>query len=226
MKTKSDLLQITLQAFNLSLENQVGMIDINKVINFYPYGSFVYQTNTKKSDIDYIAVYDSDQPLNKMIEGKYNDLKMNINLYSLNEFFNKVQNHDIDALECLFLPNDMKYENVDFLFDLDLTKLRIAVSSVSSNSWVKCKKKFIDNEDYIAKKSMFHSLRILDYGIQLAKTNKIDFPNTGSETLKNYDTLEDLLTDIMNFDNWNDLNNKFKPIYNALKSEFKIIAPK
>ena len=92
-----------------------GGIDIDKIINFYPYGSFIYQTNTEKSDIDYIAVYNSDISLNKIIEGKYNnDLKMNINVYSTNEFFNKIQNHEIDALECIFLPKDMVYENINY----------------------------------------------------------------------------------------------------------------
>ena len=54
--------------------------------------------------------------------------------------------------------------------------LRTSISTITSNSWVKGKKKLIITVDYdlnLALKSVFHSLRILDFGIQISENKKI-----------------------------------------------------
>ena len=101
-------------------------------------------------------------------------------------------------------------------FELDSEKLRRAISSVASNSYVKCKKKIRDGEVYIGKKSLFHSIRILMFGIQIAKHGKI----------VNYEEANNYHKAIFEMgDDWSELDKKFKPIYNSLKSEFKRLAP-
>ncbi len=73
--------------------------------------------------------------------------------------------------------NILKMTNdLGITFKLDKTKLRVAISTIVSNSWVKGKKKLIVQGDYdlnLAIKSTFHSLRILDFGTQIAMEGKI-----------------------------------------------------
>jgi hypothetical protein len=101
-------------------------------------------------------------------------------------------------------------------FEIDYDKIREEFSRIASNSWVKCKKKLIIEKDYnpyIAKKSLFHSLRILMFGIQIMKLGKIvDF----SEANIYYKDIMDSPND------WEYLKEKYQPIYNKLKSEFRL----
>lgn len=223
MKGKPTHLKVTLNYFNIP-EKQ---IDIDKIINIYPYGSFVYDTNTDKSDIDYIAIYDQEIPVSNTIVTTMGGQEMNITLFSPTEFFRKIENHDIDALECLFLREDYKYENIEYYFTLNKAKLRNSISAIASNSWVKCKKKMQQGDDYIGKKSLFHSLRILDFGIQIAYNGKITkYEKAYSNTLLSYDEFKNLLSEIMKYDTLEELKEKYQPIYNSLKTEFKKLAPK
>jgi len=133
---------------------------------------------------------------------------------------------DIRAIECMSIKEDWKYETQSFDYKLDLKKLRHSISSSSSNSWVKTKKKLYQGDNSIAYKSLFHSLRILDFGIQIAKYNKIkNFETSQSDTLNKIQFLE-LLDDIKKLKTWGKINNHYKKIYNTLRSEFKILAPK
>ncbi|MNR15785.1 hypothetical protein D3C85_1323410 [compost metagenome] len=75
-----------------------------------------------------------------------------------------------------------------------------------------------DYNPYIAKKSLFHSFRILKYGIQIAKYGRIfDY------TEANY-----LWEEINSFEtnDWEFFKTKYQPVYNELKSQFKLEAPK
>src|SRR5690606_16367271 len=103
---------------------------------------------------------------------------------------------------------------------LNLTQLRRSISAVASNSFVKCKKKLIKGPDYnpyIAKKSLFHSLRILDFGIQIATHGKI----------MDFSSCNHLYRDIMSIesDDWEIFKEKYTPLANSLKSKFKKVAP-
>ncbi|MEE5181083.1 hypothetical protein JDW21_19400 [Bacillus subtilis] len=179
------------------------------IIKVYSYGSSVYQCQTKNSDSDYIVV----------VESEYRNLYYSVReedadytVYSEGKFIERIKDHHISAMECIFQnPNDqyLKY------FTLDKEKLRREISAVSSNSFVKCKKKIALGEDYIGRKSMFHSLRILMFGIQIAEHGKII----------DYSCANNLLPDIMNLKTWEDIKEKYQPIYNQLKSNFKIVAP-
>jgi len=54
---------------------------------------------------------------------------------------------------------------------------------------------------------------------------KIDFKNTYSDNLSDYKEYFDLLQDLSTYIYWEDLKKEFQPIYNSLKSEFRIVAP-
>lgn len=188
------------------------------IINQYQYGSRVYETHSVYSDYDYIFVVEG----NKGIITQQDFSNCNVTIYDISAFENAIEQHEISVLECLFLPlKFIKKHNMDFKFKVDIEKLRHSISSKSSNSWVKAKKKFEVEKDfnpYIAKKSLFHSLRILMFGIQIAKYGKII----------NYSEANDYWKEIKNIksNNWEYYKNKYQPTYNSLKSEFKKVAPK
>lgn len=181
-----------------------------EVLKIYDYGSRVYRCATEKSDFDYIVIVESeDENLKYSVERP----NRNITVYSEQNFIKQIENHEISAMECIFQQPEDRYLKH---FKLDTDKLRRAISSVASNSYVKCKKKIRDGEVYIGKKSLFHSLRILMFGIQIAKHGKI--VNYG-EANEYHKTIFEMNND------WSELDKKFKPIYNVLKSEFKRLAP-
>lgn len=192
----------------------------NNVLNIYRFGSHVYKTNNENSDEDFI-----------IIAKEYFDPKdINIHVYSLTQFQTLLNNCDIQMLECYFMPyndNIIKMSNsLDITFTLDKTKLRVAISTIVSNSWVKGQKKLITQGDYdlnLALKSTFHSLRILDFGIQIATEGKI----------VNYSSMNWVLEDLKKMSAQNQtvelcekIKEKYLPIYNKQRSIFKELCPK
>jgi len=201
---------------------------IEQVEQVFPFGSRVYGTEREDSDHDFVAV------LKKGIQKKDSILNFgdyHYQVYTHEEFVAKIEAHDIQALECIFLHKDkwLKFRSTldySIFYKLNLNKLRESISTISNNSWVKCKKKLIISGDYdklAALKSCFHSFRILDLGIQLARE-----PYTLNYSNKNYIWNElwklglEYDADIL----WEKINAKYKSQFNALSSEFKLLAPK
>lgn len=212
-------LEYTLGYFNIPNKQ----IDIDKVKNVYFYGSHNYGTDNENSDMDYIIVYDQDIDVSNTLYTKMHDHELNATLISPKHFQKMIDEQRIDALECLFTIEDWKYETINYDFVLDLEQLRRSISAVSSNSFVKCKKKLEQNDDYIGKKSLFHSLRIVDFGIQIANEGKIvSFKKPYSKNLS-YETYSQLLNEIMSYNTWEELKNKYQNIANKLRTEFRII---
>lgn len=181
-----------------------------KVLATYSYGSRVYGSHVINSDFDYITVVESD---NDNLYYSVDSPCMNVTVYSENMFIKKIKEHRIDVLECIFQFEDDPYLKY---FELDSDKLRRAVSAVSSNSFVKCKKKLAQGDVHVGKKSLFHSLRIIGFGMQIAEYGKIT----------DYSIYNGYLKDIMSMSNdWDELRTKYKPIFNEAKSRFKVLAP-
>jgi hypothetical protein len=182
-------------------------------VALFPYGSRVYETANEQSDYDFIAVV---KDTNKF----FNNTPHDISVYSIDEFKEKIKEHEISVLECLFIPNEnILKKTMNFEFNLDLQQLRTAISSKSSNSWVKAKKKFIVEKDfnpYVGKKSAWHAIRILDFGEQIAK----------SKCILDFTKMNDLLPEIMACESWEELDGKFRATYNAKSTNFKSAAPK
>lgn len=190
-------------------------LDSANVVCVYPYGSRVYGNFHKNSDYDFIVIVK-----NKTAE-QFSDNLININYYTVTEHQQRLDDHEISALECQFLDWH-KIEFVEkhvFKFTLDLQKLRHSLSAKSSNSWVKCKKKLTVEKDLdlnVGRKSLFHSFRIIDFGIQIAKTGKI----------YDYSSCNDLYKEIMNYYIWTDIFTNFKKRYNNLLTDFRKVATK
>lgn len=177
------------------------------VIRRFLFGSHIYGTANIESDKDYIVVIDA--PEGTMYNCQ-NFEGSDYVCYSYEDFRQAIFAHKVQMLEVLF------YHEFIIDFKLDLQLLRKEFSSVASNSYVKCKKKIADGEVYIGLKSLYHSLRILMYGIQIAKHGKIvDFYEANCY----YEEIMDIGGD------WDKLHKRFKPIYNKLKSELRTLAP-
>lgn len=181
-----------------------------RIIKMYRYGSRVYGTATDKSDYDFIAIVESDKDLYYSV----NKPNTNFTVYSESMFIKRIQEHHISALECIFQKKDDPYLKY---FKLNKEKLRRSLSATASNSFVKCKKKLKQGDYYIGKKSLFHSLRILGYGIQIALTGRIvDYSA--------YNSYHDIIMG-MTTNEWEDYNKFFKKEFNRKKSEFRRVAP-
>lgn len=188
-------------------ENQLqGMIIV-------PYGSRVYGTNQPNSDYDFIAISNDSDARQSETEIRQKDI--NVTIYKKSDFQNHLNDHKIFALESWFNPNGLIKSN--FKWELDLKALRHEISAKSSHSFVKAKKKIdVEKEYYIGQKSLFHSLRILNYGIQIA---------SGVKEL-NFSAANDYWDEIFNAsEDWSYYKDKFQKVYNKLATEFRKLAP-
>lgn len=161
------------------------------------YGSRVYGTDTIDSDHDFVVVSSND------INHK------DFHVFTKESFQLALDNHEIMAIEAYY-SREIIGSNDLFHFKLDKKKLREVFSKTASNSFVKCKKKLAQGDTYIGLKSMFHSIRILDFGIQLATTNSIKF-----------DSCNEIYYNLMQLSNWQEVNDYAKPIYNQKHTQFK-----
>lgn len=191
------------------------------IINVYTYGSHVYGTAREDSDRDFILVVKDDCNIDESIVSAWKDKAVDLNIFKKSDFINMIKSHEITALECLFLPGHLSFEKENFsvFFELNKSVLRSSFSAKSSNSWVKAKKKFLVEKDYdpiIGKKSLWHSFRIMAFGIQIAQEGKIS----------NFSVINHMYADIMKCNNWEEMESQYKQPYNKICSEFKAVAPK
>lgn len=204
------------------------------IISIYLYGSAIYGLMGPKSDYDVIVIVDrkDDVHLKSKVVALTLDAmqsyfkKVDVNIYTEEEFLTALEGMEISFLEC---TNDTRFNsNLGTILygkkhvhpAINLEKLRHSISQKASNSWVKAKKKMIvespDFAPYIGKKSAWHSLRILMFGTQLAKHGRIvDVAEANS-----------IYQDVMACETWEELNEKFHPLYNHLSTEFRKVAPK
>lgn len=189
----------------------------------YPFGSRVYGTARPGSDWDFVVVTGKDRT------GEMENGLINIKYLTPDHFQHLLDEHHIMALECHFLPRGLWYDQYivepdkPWKFKLDLSKLRHSLSEKSSHSWVKAKKKFVSpydrkNELERGKKSLWHSIRIIDFGIQIATLR----------TIFGYNELNHIFREIMDnpSENWQDYEEKWKPVRNAMLTRFREVAPK
>lgn len=187
----------------------------------FPYGSAVYG-NKMPDDYDFIIVSESSFQKQIVIDG----FNCEISSYTKSEFLNNLEQHDIAALECLFISHDFVVNEIQETkdFKIVLSKLREGVSQKSSNSYVKAKKKIILTEDFneqVSLKSLWHSLRIADYGRQLAVHGFIK----EKESVNAF--YEKINHDYALFKNdWTLIHQKYKPIHNSIMSVFREHCPK
>ena len=156
-------------------------------------------------------------------------IKYNIHVYTPDRFQRDLDWHRMNNLECIFAPEWAKLkEDKKFNFKLDLAKLRHATSHISSNSWVKSKKKIlIEDEYYSGIKSFFHSIRIPMFATQIVRNGTItDF------TAANFIWRKLVFEEIPHYKrkdcrwDWDGLNLEFKITYNLMLSLYKKVTTK
>lgn len=184
------------------------------VLALYLHGSRVYGCNTDNSDWDVIAVVNDDVNVKEQITVQ----NIDITIFKKSQWEKMAEENDCDFLECYFLDKKFKYvEDYVPQFKLDISKIRSNFSQKASNSFVKCKKKLTVEKDYapyIGKKSLFHSFRLLQFGIQILEKGKI----------VDYTSANDMYNDIVNSEtnDWNYFKAKYQQPYNHLKSQFRL----
>ena len=185
-------------------------------LNIYEYGSIVYGTYVEgKSDRDYVVIVPDDYAIDTdQIE--YDNCHYNI--FHAKTWQEKLNNNEIDAMEVFFLPQKhVIKETKKFTSTIEPVKIREQFSRTASNSFVKCKKKLIVKDSYaprIAKKSLWHALRIINFGIQILTNGKIT----------DYGSVNYLYDEIVNNDvnDWSYYQANYRSLYNQFKSKFRI----
>jgi hypothetical protein len=153
-----------------------------EVIAIFPYGSHVYGTDNEHSDHDYIIVMKNGTlPSGAFRDNAISNSDYTIQgvVYSRSGFKHAVESYEIGALECFFLPEDkviFRDEKWMKLIKLDNWKEKAMVDAIirkasDSRHYANMASKNGDKERGI--KSMYHAFRILRFGIQLKKHQKI-----------------------------------------------------
>jgi predicted nucleotidyltransferase len=185
----------------------------SRVFNVYIFGSQIYSTSNSDSDWDIIMV------ANNSVESiEIKNVLFNIHVYTPKKFQEDLEWHRINNLECIFAPDWAKLkETIKYDFKLNLTKLRHSISHVSSNSWVKSKKKLLQDDYHIGVKSLFHSLRIPMFGTQIATSGGITDFSCANFIWNKIKTKRWT---------WNELDVEFRELRNQIQTEFRKVADK
>lgn len=205
----------------------------SKIFNVIIFGSQVYGTYDAASDWDIIMVANNSVEaieLKKTVQDEFSynlqtrTIRYNIHIYTPDRFKKDLEWHRMNNLECIFAPDWAKLkEDKKFDFKINLAKLRHATSHVSSNSWVKCKKKLLIEDEYrTAIKSFYHSIRIPMFAAQIARYGRItDFTAANFIWSKlTYQALPAYQRKDCKWD-WDSLNLEFKITYNLMLSLFR-----
>ncbi len=188
-----------------------------KILGIYQYGSRLYGTNTEDSDWDFVVVVDG--LVGDEYYKQYETEEFDIHLITLKHYTDLLLQHDIMSLECYYQKDPIMKCQVTFQMSLPL--LRKSISSVVNNSWVKARKKMEikDECSYIGLKSLFHSFRILDFGIQIALLNTIHYSSANGLWIELKENFNDNKS-------WEFYYKTYKQQHNELMTEFRKAAPK
>jgi len=148
------------------------------VIAIYPYGSQVYGTATAESDHDFIIVMKGAMlPSGAFRDNAISNEDWTIQgvLYSRGGFKDAINNYEIGALECLSLdPSQVILDKWKFGIGSwnEKAMVKAIIKKASDSRHLSSMQSKSGNKDR-AIKSMFHSLRILHFGLQLKEHQKI-----------------------------------------------------
>ena len=200
-------------------------VDKSDILGIYVYGSRLFETYNENSDLDYCIVLKQEGTA-YMWGSSYKQIEtpeLDLHIMTDAEYQKKLDECDDMALSMYFQENPIMKCKVEF--NLDLPTLRKSFSSKAANSFVKFKKKLIVTEDYdvrAAIKSLFHSIRILDFGRSIAHPEYEAYSQCSQG--ENIEWIEQVFEEADN--NWEEIHKVFKPIYNKYATEFKKVAPK
>ena len=187
-----------------------------RVQNIYIFGSRVYGNATNNSDWDILIIAKTSSPEREIRIQIENGDDLNIHILTSDRFILGLTAHNIRNIECIMAPDWAKLkEDINFNFQLKLSSLRHEVSRMNSNSWVKCKKKLNQGDYYIGVKSIWHSMRIVMFGSQIARYGKIIDWGCAN---KIWDEIKSKKW------TWEELDDRFRKYNNELLSGFRIFA--
>ena len=195
-------------------------LDFNDILNIYPYGSQVYGNANIDSDSDYIIVYKrsilpSGSFKDNAISSK--DKMIQCTCYSKGGFIDAINNYQISALECIFLPeelivkNAMKFKISKFVEKDFIKKVITTASNSAYNAQLANKDKHILS----SMKNIYHALRIIQFGQFIKDGEKIDY----SASNKTKETIYNKGEELYNFSEWWNL---FIKLSNNLRNGQKI----
>lgn len=183
-----------------------------RVMNIYLYGSQCYGTATDKSDYDFIVVAKASV---ENVEYSFDDF--NFHVQTPDYFQERLDWNDPKVFECLLWSKKQPILNLlDFNIKIEKPKYRHAVSHISSNSWVKAKKKIEQGDIHIGQKSLYHSLRIPMFATQIMEHNDII----------DWECANEYWRDIKQMSDWEELKQKYQPIRNGIMTMFRNICQK
>ena len=141
-----------------------------KIWNIYLYGSRIYGTYEEGSDYDVLVVASSLDRHREIKEDKYN-----IHIHTPDKFNDDLWKYRMVNMECIYAPSFAKLqERMDFSkFTPDKNKLKKYVLTQSHDSWMKGKMKLREGDIVRGTKSIFHSLRMLLFGLQILEHGEI-----------------------------------------------------
>jgi predicted nucleotidyltransferase len=141
----------------------------HKILNIYMYGSRVYGTYNENSDYDFLVLANSLEEKREVRDCLYN-----VHTIVPNMFYDDLNGHKMQNLECLFAPDFAKIqESREYSLEIDFDNLKKRALAQSYDSWHKGKYKLNEGDIYRGKKSMFHSIRILCFARQIVRYGKI-----------------------------------------------------
>ena len=162
-------------SWNTPLIEKQRIIDLCKVPekriwSIYLSGSQVYGTNTLNSDFDFLVVASSLHKHKEFYDGTYN-----IHVKTPDTFNDELWAHQMLAMECIYAPYFAKIEGEKLLnnFKLDYVKLKRKSLSESYSSWFRAKRMLRDGDVERGMKSIWHSIRILMFALQIMDEGNI-----------------------------------------------------
>ena len=180
-----------------------------KVMCIYAFGSRCYGNHNVDSDYDFIIVAKNSVENVEHQIGEYN-----FHIQTPDYFQERLDWNDPTCFECLMYPPVL--EKQKFKINIVNGKFRHAVSYISSNSWIKAKKKIQQGDIYIGQKSLFHSLRIPMFATQIMKYGDI----------RHWEMANGYWYYMKEIYGWDLLKNLYQPVRNEIMSEFRQLCEK